>query len=175
MVSKLGDGAGEGRLRMREARDAFSAVFYWDCDGRPGNVRRGKRCWSRQSRWSGGARRFELDLFYRADAAGVCVLVWSDGRGRGHFRTVVTQGMMLRGRRPYPDGLVKILGEARFGKARCIWAITWMMGWRRRRQVCRLWRFCRGGASGYRQRAAQFSGIGRAGAAFAGRRRLACG
>ncbi len=89
-----------------EARDAFQK-FYWDSDGRPGNVRREKMLVTPKQveRW---AKRFELDLFtgrtrqefaYRFER-------WPASR---HFRMVVTMDDVAR-KKPYPDGLLKILG-----------------------------------------------------------------
>src|SRR5580693_2081186 len=89
-----------------EARDAFQQ-FYWGLNGKAGNVRRERLLVSpRQIRkW---ARRFELNLFtgrtrkeftYTFDR-------WPASR---HFRTVVTMNDVPR-KKPYPDGLLKILG-----------------------------------------------------------------
>jgi len=96
-----------------EARDAFQQ-FYWGQNGKAGNVRREKLLVSPRQiqRW---ARRFELNLFtgrtrkeftYTFDR-------WSASR---HFRTVVTMDDVPR-KKPYPDGLLKILGERDPGTA----------------------------------------------------------
>jgi HAD superfamily phosphatase len=96
-----------------EARDAFQQ-FYWGLNGKAGNVRRERLLVSpRQIRkW---ARRFELNLFtgrtrkeftYTFDR-------WPASR---HFRTVVTMNDVPR-KKPYPDGLLKILGERDPGTA----------------------------------------------------------
>ncbi len=96
-----------------EARDAFQQ-FYWGRNGNAGNVRKEKLLVSPRliQRW---ARRFELNLFtgrtrkefrYTFDR-------WSASR---HFRTVVTMDDVAR-KKPYPDGLLKILGERDPGAA----------------------------------------------------------
>jgi len=96
-----------------EARDAFQQ-FYWGQNGKAGNVRREKLLVSPRQiqKW---ARRFELNLFtgrtrkeftYTFDR-------WSASR---HFRTVVTMDDVPR-KKPYPDGLLKILGERDPGTA----------------------------------------------------------
>ena len=88
-----------------EARDAFQK-FYWDSDGRPGNVRREKMLVTPKQveRW---AERFELDLFTgrtRREFA----YSFERWAGTRHFRTVVTMDDVAR-KKPYPDGLLKIL------------------------------------------------------------------
>lgn len=88
-----------------EARDAFQK-FYWDSDGRPGNVRREKMLVTPKQveRWAG---RFELNLFTgrtRREFA-YSFQRWA---GTRHFRTVVTMDDVAR-KKPYPDGLLKIL------------------------------------------------------------------
>lgn len=88
-----------------EARAAFQQ-FYWGKKGKPGNVRKEKFLVTpaQIKRW---ARRFELDLFtgrtrteFRYTFDG-----WA---GATHFRMVVTMDDVKR-KKPYPDGLVKIL------------------------------------------------------------------
>ena len=90
-----------------EARVAFQQ-FYWGEKGKPGNVRKEKLVVTQRQieRW---ARRFELNLFtgrtrqefsYSFDH-------WPATR---HFRTVVTMDDVKR-KKPYPDGLLKILGK----------------------------------------------------------------
>ena len=88
-----------------EARDAFQK-FYWDSDGRPGNVRREKMLVTPKlvERWAG---RFELDLFTgrtRREFA----YSFERWAGTRHFRTVVMMDDVAR-KKPYPDGLLKIL------------------------------------------------------------------
>ena len=95
------------RTSYEEARDAFQQ-FYWGKDGKSGNVRREKLIVTPQQieKW---ATRFELNLFtgrtreefsYTFDR-------WAAAK---HFRTVVTMNDVAR-KKPYPDGLLKILGE----------------------------------------------------------------
>lgn len=90
-----------------EARDAFQE-FYWDSNGRPGNVRREKMLVSPRQveRW---ARDFELNLFTGRTRQEFAYTFerWPAGR---HFRTVVTMNDVKR-KKPYPDGLLKILKE----------------------------------------------------------------
>ena len=88
-----------------EARDAFQK-FYWDSDGLPGNVRREKMLVTPKQveRWAG---RFELNLFTgrtRREFA----YSFERWAGTRHFRTVVTMDDVAR-KKPYPDGLLKIL------------------------------------------------------------------
>jgi HAD superfamily phosphatase len=95
------------RTSYEEARDAFQQ-FYWGKDGKSGNVRREKLIVTPRQieKW---ATRFELNLFtgrtreefsYTFDR-------WAAAK---HFRTVVTMNDVPR-KKPYPDGLLKILGE----------------------------------------------------------------
>ena len=89
-----------------EARDAFQK-FYWDSDGRPGNVRREKMLVTPKQveRWAG---KFELNLFTgrtRREFA----YSFERWAGTRHFRAVVTMDDVAR-KKPYPDGLLKILG-----------------------------------------------------------------
>jgi HAD superfamily phosphatase len=90
-----------------EARDAFQK-FYWDFDGRPGNVRREKMLVTPRQveRW---ARRFELNLFTGRTRR---EFTYSFERwpGTRHFRKVITMDDVAR-KKPYPDGLLKILGK----------------------------------------------------------------
>jgi HAD superfamily phosphatase len=90
-----------------EAREAFQQ-FYWGKNGKPGNVSKEKLVVTpgQIERW---ARRFELNLFtgrtrqefsYTFDR-------WAAAR---YFRTVVTMNDVKR-KKPYPDGLLKILGR----------------------------------------------------------------
>jgi phosphoglycolate phosphatase-like HAD superfamily hydrolase len=90
-----------------EARVAFQQ-FYWGANGKPGNVRKEKLLVTPEQieRW---ARRFELDLF-----TGRTRQEFSFTFGRwpatSYFRTVVTMDDVKR-KKPYPDGLLKILGK----------------------------------------------------------------
>lgn len=88
-----------------EARDAFQQ-FYWDYDGRPGNVRREKILVTpRQvARW---ARRFELNLF-TGRTRQEFTYTFKRWAGTRHFCTVVTMDDVAR-KKPHPDGLLKIL------------------------------------------------------------------
>jgi HAD superfamily phosphatase len=94
-------------MSYEEARDAFQQ-FYWGKDGKAGNVEKEKLIVTPRQieRW---ARRFELNLFtgrtreefsYTFDR-------WPATR---HFRRVVTMNDVAR-KKPYPDGLLKILGK----------------------------------------------------------------
>jgi HAD superfamily phosphatase len=96
-----------------EARDAFQR-FYWDCDGRPGNVRREKMLVTPKQveRW---ARRFEVNLFTGRTRREFTYL-FEPWAGTRHFRTVITMDDVAR-KKPYPDGLVKILGKRDPGSA----------------------------------------------------------
>src|SRR5258708_9349390 len=84
-----------------EARDAFQQ-FYWDCDGRPGNVRREKMLVTPKQveRW---ARRFELDLFRRRTRQGV-VYTFARWPASRPFRLAVTMDDAAR-KMPDPDRL----------------------------------------------------------------------
>src|SRR5438270_12257133 len=90
-----------------EARDAFQQ-FYWDSNGRPGNVRREKMLVAPNQikRW---ARDFELNLFTGRTRQEFSYTFkrWPAAR---HFRTIVTMNDVKR-KKPYPDGLLKILGN----------------------------------------------------------------
>jgi HAD superfamily hydrolase (TIGR01548 family) len=96
-----------------EARDAFQQ-FYWGKDGKSGNVRKEKFVVTpgQIERWG---QLFELNLFtgrtrkeftYTFDR-------WAAAR---HFRTVVTMNDVKR-KKPFPDGLLKILGPRDPGAA----------------------------------------------------------
>lgn len=90
-----------------EAREAFQQ-FYWGKNGKPGNVRREKFVVTpgQIERW---ARRFELNLFTGRTRQEFSHTFdrWAAGR---YFRTVVTMDDVKR-KKPYPDGLLKILGR----------------------------------------------------------------
>ena len=88
-----------------EARDAFQQ-FYWDYNGRPGNVRREKMLVTAKQveKW---ARRFELALFTgrtRREFA----FTFDNWPASRYFKQVVTMDDVWR-KKPYPDGLLKIL------------------------------------------------------------------
>ena len=88
-----------------EARDAFQQ-FYWDSNGGPGNVRKEKMLISpaQIDRW---AKRFELNLFTGRTRREFSY-TFERWPGASHFRTVVTMDDVKR-KKPYPDGLLKIL------------------------------------------------------------------
>jgi HAD superfamily phosphatase len=89
-----------------EAREAFQK-FYWDFDGRPGNVRREKMLVTPKQveRW---AKRFELNLF-TGRTRREFTYSFERWAGTRHFRTVVTMDDVAR-KKPHPDGLLKIMG-----------------------------------------------------------------
>ncbi len=89
-----------------EARDAFQK-FYWDCDGRPGNVRR-ERMLVTPKQVEQWARRFELNLF-TGRTRKEFTYTFERWTGTRQFRTVVTMDDVAR-KKPHPDGLLKILG-----------------------------------------------------------------
>jgi HAD superfamily hydrolase (TIGR01548 family) len=106
MVSRWATALGRPTT-YEEARAAFQP-FYWGENGKPGNVRKEKLLVTptQIERW---ARRFELDLFtgrtrqefaYTFDS-------WPAARC---FRMVVTMDDVER-KKPFPDGLLKILGK----------------------------------------------------------------
>jgi HAD superfamily hydrolase (TIGR01548 family) len=90
-----------------QARDAFQQ-FYWGKDGKSGNVRKEKFVVTpgQIARWG---RRFELDLFTGRTRKEFAYTFdrWAAAR---HFRTIVTMNDVKR-KKPYPDGLLKILGR----------------------------------------------------------------
>jgi HAD superfamily phosphatase len=90
-----------------EARDAFQQ-FYWGKDGKSGNVQKEKFVVTpgQIERWG---RRFELNLFTGRTRKEFAYTFdrWAAAR---HFRTVVTMNDVKR-KKPYPDGLLKILGR----------------------------------------------------------------
>jgi phosphoglycolate phosphatase-like HAD superfamily hydrolase len=90
-----------------EARDAFGQ-FYWGKDGKNGNVRREKLIVSPRQieKW---ARRFELNLFTGRTREEFSY-TFDKWRAARYFRSVVTMDDVRR-KKPYPDGLLKILGE----------------------------------------------------------------
>ena len=90
-----------------EAREAFQQ-FYWGKNGEPGNVSKEKFVVSPRQieKW---AKRFELNLFTGRTRKEFTYTFekWAAAR---HFRTVVTMNDVPR-KKPYPDGLWKILGK----------------------------------------------------------------
>lgn len=90
-----------------EARDAFQP-FYWGKNGKPGNVAKEKLLVKPEQieRW---ARRYELNLFTGRTRKEFAYTFdrWKAAR---HFRIVVTMDDVPR-KKPFPDGLLKILGE----------------------------------------------------------------
>ncbi len=90
-----------------EARGAFQQ-FYWGTNGKPGNVRKEKLLVTPEQieRW---ARCFELDLFTGRTRQEFSY-TFDRWPAASHFRTVVTMDDVKR-KKPYPDGLLKILGE----------------------------------------------------------------
>jgi len=138
-----------------EARDAFEQ-FYWDCDGRPGNVRREKMLVTPKQveRW---AKRFELDLF-TGRTRQEFVYTFERWPAFRHFRMVVTMDDVA-GKKPYPDGLLKILGGRDPGAALYVGdnvddALA------ARSAGVRFMAILPPGIYGYRQRAAKFRALG---------------
>ena len=138
-----------------EARDAFQR-FYWDYDGRPGNVRREKMLVTPKQveRW---ARRFELNLFTGRTRREFTYTFerWASAR---HFRTVVTMDDVAR-KKPYPDGLLKIL-EGRGPETALYVGDNVDDGLAAQAAGVRFMAILPVGAYGYRQRAAQFRELG---------------
>ncbi|HEY4816923.1 MAG TPA: HAD-IA family hydrolase [Candidatus Acidoferrum sp.] len=138
-----------------EARDAFQQ-FYWDANGRPGNVRREKMVVTPQQveRW---ARRFELNLFTGRTRREFTYTFerWASAR---HFRTVVTMDDVAR-KKPYPDGLLKILGNRDPGTALYV-GDNIDDGLAAQAAGVPFMAILPAGAYGYRQRAAQFRELG---------------
>lgn len=138
-----------------QARDAFQQ-FYWDYDGRPGNVHREKMLVTPKhvERW---AKRFELNLFTGRTRKEFTYTFerWASAR---HFHTVVTMDDVAR-RKPYPDGLLKILAGREPGTALYVGdnvddALAAKAAGVRFMAILPV------GAYGYRQRAAQFRELG---------------
>ena len=145
-----------GRLTTyEEARDAFQK-FYWDTNGRPGNVRR-ERLLVAARQIETWAAQFELDLFTGRTRREFSYTFehWTAAR---HFRMVVTQDDVKR-KKPYPDGLLKILGKREPGTALYVGdnvddALA------ARDAGVRFLAILPRGAFGYRQRARQFRELG---------------
>jgi HAD superfamily phosphatase len=138
-----------------QAREAFQR-FYWDCDGRLGNVRREKMLVTPKQveRW---ARRFELNLFTGRTRREFTYTFarWASAR---HFRTVVTMDDVAR-KKPYPDGLLKILDGRDSGTALYVGDNVDDALAAQAARV-RFMAILPAGAYGYRQRAAQFRELG---------------
>ncbi len=137
-----------------EARDAFQR-FYWDCDGRPGNVRREKMLVTPRQveRW---ARRFELNLF-TGRTRREFTYSFERWAGTRHFRTVITMDDARK--KPYPDGLLKILGKRDPGSALYL-GDNVDDGLSARAAGVPFLAILPAGTYGYRQRAAQFRELG---------------
>jgi HAD superfamily hydrolase (TIGR01548 family) len=90
-----------------EARVAFQQ-FYWGANGKPGNVRKEKLLVTpgQIERW---ARRFEINLFTGRTRQEFSY-TFDRWPAALHFRAVVTMDDVKR-KKPYPDGLLKILGK----------------------------------------------------------------
>jgi HAD superfamily phosphatase len=138
-----------------QARDAFQR-FYWDCDGRPGNVRREKMLVTPKQveRW---ARRFEVNLF-TGRTRQEFTYSFERWAGTRHFRTVITQDDVAR-KKPYPDGLVKILGTRDPGSALYL-GDNVDDGLAAQAAGVPFMAILPRGADGYRRRAAQFRELG---------------
>jgi HAD superfamily phosphatase len=139
----------------QEARDAFQK-FYWDYDGRPGNVRREKILITPKQveQWAG---RFELCLFTGRTRKEFSYTFerWAGSR---HFRTVVTMDDVAR-KKPYPDGLLKILAGRAPGTALYV-GDNIDDGLAAQAAGVPFLAILPAGAHGYRQRAAKFRELG---------------
>ena len=138
-----------------EARDAFQK-FYWDYDGRPGNVRREKILVTPKQveQWAG---RFELSLFTGRTRKEFSY-TFERWPGARHFRTVVTMDDVAR-KKPYPDGLLKILGGREPGTALYV-GDNIDDGLAAQAAGVPFLAILPAGAHGYRQRAAKFRELG---------------
>ncbi|MCU1241803.1 MAG: superfamily [Candidatus Acidoferrum typicum] len=138
-----------------EARDAFQR-FYWDCDGRPGNVRREKMVVTPKQveRWAG---RFELNLF-TGRTRREFTYSFEHWAGTRHFRAVITMDDVAR-KKPYPDGLLKILGKRDPGSALYL-GDNVDDGLAAQAASVPFMAILPEGMYGYRQRAAQFRELG---------------
>jgi phosphoglycolate phosphatase-like HAD superfamily hydrolase len=90
-----------------QARDAFQQ-FYWGRSGQSGNVLKEKFIVTPKQieRW---ARRFELNLFTGRTRREFSY-TFDRWPAAAHFRAVITMDDVKR-KKPYPDGLLKILGR----------------------------------------------------------------
>lgn len=138
-----------------EARDAFQR-FYWDYDGRPGNVRREKMLVTPKQveQW---ARRFELNLF-TGRTRQEFTYTFKRWAGTQHFRTVVTMDDVAR-KKPYPDGLLKIL-DGRDPRSALYVGDNIDDGLAAKAAEVRFMAILPAGVYGYRRRAAQFRELG---------------
>jgi HAD superfamily phosphatase len=138
-----------------EARDAFQR-FYWDFDGRPGNVRREKMLITPKQveRWS---KRFELNLF-TGRTRREFTYSFERWAGTKYFRTVVTMDDVAR-KKPHPDGLLKILGGRDPGTALYV-GDNIDDGLAARSACVPFMAILPAGVYGYRQRATQFRELG---------------
>jgi HAD superfamily phosphatase len=138
-----------------EARDAFQQ-FYWDYDGRPGNVRREKMLVTPKQveRW---AKRFELDLF-TGRTRQEFTYTFERWAGTRQFRGAVTMDDVAR-KKPHPDGLLKILGGRDPGTAVYV-GDNVDDGLAARAAGVRFMAILPAGIYGYRQRAAKFRELG---------------
>jgi HAD superfamily phosphatase len=138
-----------------EARDAFQK-FYWDYDGRPGNVRNEKMLVTTKQveRW---AKRFELNLF-TGRTRREFTYTFERWAGTRYFQTVVTMDDVAR-KKPYPDGLLKILGGRDPGTALYV-GDNVDDGLAAKAAGVRFMAILPMGVSGYRQRAAKFRELG---------------
>jgi len=138
-----------------QARDAFQK-FYWDFDGRLGNVRREKMLVTPKlvERWAG---RFELNLFTGRTRREFTYTFerWPASR---HFRSVVTMDDVTR-KKPDPDGLLKILGGRDPGTALYV-GDNIDDGLAAQAASVRFMAILPAGVHDYRQRAAQFRELG---------------
>lgn len=106
MVSRWATALGKP-TSYEQARDAFQQ-FYWDTDGRPGNVRRERILITAKQlkQWS---KCFELNLFTGRTGREFS-FTFHKWPGTPYFRTVITMDDVPR-KKPHPDGLLKILGD----------------------------------------------------------------
>ncbi len=91
----------------KEARAAFNR-FYWGTNGKPGNVCNEKLNVT-PKQIEGWAGRLELNIFTGRTRREFSY-TFDPWPGAKHFRMVVTMDDVAR-RKPYPDGLFKILGK----------------------------------------------------------------
>lgn len=94
-------------VSYEEARAAFQK-FYWGADGVPGNVVKEKIIISPSllERWS---KRFEIHLF-TGRTRKEYTYTFEKWPAAKHFRSVITMDDVER-KKPYPDGVLKILGN----------------------------------------------------------------
>lgn len=154
MVSRWATALGKPTT-YAQARDAFQQ-FYWDTNGRPGNVRREKFLVTPEQleRW---AKRFELDLFTGRTRQEFS-FTFNRWPGARYFRDVVTMDDVPH-KKPHPDGLLKILGDRSPSLALYVGdnvddALA------ARAAGIRFIAILPPGTHGYRQRAAQFRKLG---------------